>query len=239
MSRDLEFPTLYQTAPHQCPYLEEQTAVNLILDPTFRVDVRTYQQLLSSGFRRNGGIFYRPFCNACAECCSVRIPVAEFQPNRAQRRTLARNADLQMKVARPYFSEEHFSLYLKYQALRHPGDSMDDPDPEKYQRFLIDSDVDTLFMEFRTRDTLVCVAIVDRLPNALSAIYTFYDPLQAKRSAGTFAVLKQVELAQKLGLTYVYLGYWIKSCDKMSYKSNFRPLERFDTVKAQWLRMRG
>ncbi|MCZ7598907.1 MAG: hypothetical protein M5U09_15915 [Gammaproteobacteria bacterium] len=135
MTREIQFPTLYQTAPHPCPYIGENTAVNLILDPHYSVDRGLYGRLLQHGFRRNGGLYYRPFCNECSACISVRVPVAEFVPDRSQRRTLRRNADLTSTLTDARFSDEHFGLYLRYQAVRHTGDSMDDPDPEKYRRF--------------------------------------------------------------------------------------------------------
>lgn len=234
MTREIQFPTLYQTAPHPCPYIVENTAVNLILDPHYSVDRSLYGRLLQHGFRRNGGLYYRPFCNDCSACISVRVPVPEFVPDRSQRRALRRNADLTSTLTDARFSDEHFRLYLRYQAVRHSGDSMDDPDPEKYRRFLVDSEVDTAFLEIRQGPRLLAVSIIDRVDDALSAIYTFFDPDEPRRGLGTFAVLEQVRIAREAGLDWVYLGYWIAESRKMAYKSRFRPLQRFNPVTARW-----
>ncbi|GJL80727.1 MAG: putative arginyl-tRNA--protein transferase [marine bacterium B5-7] len=234
MTRELQFPTLYQTAPHPCPYIHEKTAVNLILDPHFPVTIGLYQRLLQHGFRRNGALYYRPFCNECSACVSVRVPVRKFRPNRSQRRTQRRNEHLEVSFSKAEYSHEHFELYLRYQSSRHRGDSMDDPDPDKYRRFLVDSAVDTSFIEIREVGQLLALAIVDSVDNGLSAIYTFYDPDKSPQSLGTFAILKEIEMARILGLDYLYLGYWIADSPKMSYKSRFRPLERFNTFSGRW-----
>lgn len=234
MSRDLEFPSLFQTAPHVCPYLPDASATNLIIDPNFTVDIDLYSKLLMNGFRRNGQLFYRPYCKSCRACESVRLPVLQFAPSRSQKRTLRRNNDVNISITEPVFSTEHFELYQKYQALRHTGDSMDDPDPEKYIRFLVDSNVESYFMEFRLNETLIGVSIMDRINNGISAVYSFFDPLLNKRSLGTFSILKQLDYAKQENLSFVYLGYWIESCNKMSYKTNFKPLEHFDTTNPSW-----
>jgi arginyl-tRNA--protein-N-Asp/Glu arginylyltransferase len=236
VTRELQFPTLYQTAPHPCPYIDSQTAVNLILDPHYPVDGPLYGRLLENGFRRNGGLYYRPFCNACRACISVRLDLDRFTPNRAQRRTAARNDDLVAGLVPAAFSDEHFQLYLEYQSVRHTGDSMDDPDPDKYQRFLVESDMDTWFMELRRRGdgALKAVAIVDFVDNGLSAIYTFFDPHEPRRSLGTQAILSQIDIGHGAGLSWLYLGYWIADSAKMAYKSRFRPLQCFRPTNSRW-----
>jgi leucyl-tRNA---protein transferase len=238
VTREVQFPTLYQTAPHPCPYIDANTAVNLILDPHFPVSNALYGRLLQNGFRRNGNLYYRPFCNDCTACVSVRLPIARFEPNRAQRRTLKRNSDLTTHRRPAQFTEEHFELYLRYQSIRHTGDSMDDPDPEKYRRFLVDSEVETFFLEVRRQDRLLAVSIVDRVNEGFSAIYTFFEPYESSRSLGTYLILRQIDLARSEGLQWLYLGYWIAESRKMSYKANFRPLERFNPFSARWELMR-
>ncbi len=234
VTRELEFPTLYQTAPHACPYLTDKTAVNLILDPQYPVNTSLYERLLGHGFRRNGNHYYRPFCNECSACISVRLPVEEFVPSRSQRRTLKKNDDLDANILRPLFDEQHFQLYLRYQSMRHTGDSMDDPDPQKYRRFLIDSEADTFFVEIRKQEKVIGLAIADQVGGGMSAIYTFFDPDESKRSLGTFAILKQIEIAHARGLDWIYLGYWIAGSKKMVYKNRFHPLQYFDTKAGRW-----
>lgn len=221
-------PALYLSAPHACPYLPDRIATTLMIDPAFPVDTRLYGVLLQQGFRRSGDLFYRPHCRQCRQCVSVRIPVREFRPNRAQRRVLRRNADIEARRLAPCFRSEHFALYRHYQAKRHPHGSMDDPNPDKYRAFLVDSQVASEFIELRVAGHLLAVAVLDRMNDGLSAIYTYYEPDAAARSLGTFAVLWQIDYARRLGLDYLYLGYWIADCSKMRYKTNFEPLEGFE-----------
>lgn len=125
----------------------------------------------------------------------------------------------------PQFNQEHFGLYQRYQAMRHPGGGMDDPDARKYINFLGSQNIHTVFYEMRHRHKLLGVAVTDILPDGLSAVYTFFEPEDKRRSLGSYAVLWQVELAKERQLPWLYLGYWIKECSKMAYKGNYQPLE--------------
>jgi arginine-tRNA-protein transferase len=164
----------------------------------------------------------------------VRIAVNEFAPNRAQRRTLARNADLSMHARPPRFEREHFLLYEHYLKARHPDSHMDSTNPSAYMSFLTALWCDTTFYEFRRAQDLLAVAVVDRLGDGLSAVYTFFAPAEADRSLGRLAVLKQVEWAAAMGLPWLYLGYWIRDCRKMSYKHEYAPLEFY--INGEWRR---
>ena len=139
-----------------------------------------------------------------------------------------------MEIRTLGFREEHFALYRTYQALRHPGDSMDNPDPEKYQKFMTESGVDTFMMELRIGKRLLSVSVLDHVGNGLSAVYTFYDPAEARRSPGTFTILHQIELTRSVDYDNLYLGYWIEDCPKMSYKAQFAPVEIFDPISQTW-----
>ncbi len=225
MTQSQRPPELFLSLPHSCSYLPGRRSTSLFLDPRRKLDSETYAHFVRLGFRRSGDFVYRPHCGPCDACVPVRIPVARFRPNRSQRRVARRNADLTMHARPPAFSDEHFALYARYQAARHPGGGMDDPDPDKYLAFLAASRIDTVFHEFRLAGRLLAVAVVDYLPDSLSAVYTFFDPDEKARSLGTYAVLWQVAEARRRGLRYVYLGYWIADCAKMSYKAGFVPLE--------------
>src|SRR3569833_702188 len=144
-----------------------------------------------------------------------------------QRRVWRRNQDLAVQITATRTSDEHFSLYRRYMAARHPGGGMDVSDPEQYRAFLFSPWSDTRCLEFRAGDHLLAVAIIDRLRQGWSAVYTYYEPDEAQRSLGTFAVLWQIEQCQGLALPWVYLGYWIPECVKMRYKVQFQPLEVF------------
>ncbi|MEA3292685.1 MAG: arginyltransferase [Pseudomonadota bacterium] len=229
-------PKLFVSAPHPCPYLPGETATSLLLEPDFPVSAQLYGTLIKSGFRRSGSLVYRPHCATCKACVSVRIPVELFRPNRAQRRTLKRNRDLAVRLAPTRFSAEHFDLYCRYQSWRHPGDLMDHRDPDRYQEFMVESTVETLLFEYRLEGTLAALSVIDVAADGLSAVYTFFEPDLAPRSLGTHAILHQIEQARAFGLEWLYLGYWIRNCRKMHYKSSFRPL--FGFVRGEWALLR-
>lgn len=225
--RDLRF---FLTVPHACSYLEGREATTLFLDPQESPGRGVYDALALLGFRRSGRHLYRPHCEGCSACISVRIPVADFAPSRNQRRLARRNADLSLHVRPAIFDSEHYALYAHYIRTRHSDGDMYPPSHEQYRTFLtLDQDYARL-LEFRLEGRLVAVAAYDQLEHGLSAIYTFFDPDPAldRRSLGTFAVLSLVERARDLGLPHVYLGYWIRECRKMNYKQAFRPLEMLD-----------
>ncbi|HYN76957.1 MAG TPA: arginyltransferase [Lamprocystis sp. (in: g-proteobacteria)] len=222
---------LYLTAEHPCSYLAGRKARTLFVDPLARMDVNSYQALVDQGFRRSGAHVYRPACRGCARCVPVRIPVAAFRPNRSQRRNWVRNAAGVRVITRPAtFDPAHFALYQRYLARRHPDGSMaEDTSLESYRRFLVDPwGGETRFLELHLDQHLVGVAVTDWLPRGLSAVYTFFDPDQPRRGLGTFAVLAQIDIAIRLGLPHVYLGYWIEESPKMAYKAQFEPLEAWD-----------
>lgn len=227
MTREHKQPEMFLSMPHPCSYLTGRVATSLFVDPRAPLDSATYASYMSLGFRRSGDLVYRPHCRDCQACIPVRLPVALFEPSRAQRRILKRNSDIKVIARAPSYDPEQFALYLRYQKHRHPGGGMDDPDPQKYTNFLISRHVHTVFYEMRQRSKLVGIAVVDHLPDGLSAVYTFFDPNEKNRGLGTFAVLWQIEKARQLKLSWVYLGYLIRECPKMAYKENFRPLEAY------------
>jgi arginyl-tRNA--protein-N-Asp/Glu arginylyltransferase len=227
--RDLK---VYTTYPHNCSYLEDQEATTLFVDPRQPVDKLLYSNLSVLGFRRSGSHIYRPHCSHCEACIPARIPVAQFDARRGQTRTWKRNQDLRVRRSDHLRDDDAFQLYCRYIELRHYDGDMYPPDREQYESFLNDAWDCTHYYRFYDGPKLVALAVVDELQDGLSAIYTFFDPDSDKRSLGTFAILWQIERARALGLEYLYLGYWIRGCKKMSYKSEFRPLELY--VKNHW-----
>lgn len=210
---------------HECSYLPLQTACSAYIDPELNMDTETYTQLAELGFRRSGDLVYRPHCPNCQECLPVRIPVRNFSPSRSQTRTLQANAEVRAIPKAGIFQTEHYELFLRYLSVRHDDGGMANSSPEEYMSFLGCRWAEPWFVEFRLGDELLAVAVVDRLLGGLSAVYTFFDPLQTRRGLGTLAVLWQVDEARRRGLDWVYLGYWIKDCRKMSYKEHFRALQ--------------
>lgn len=231
MSRQTRTPPLYLSLPQDCNYLPDLQSQMLFLDPEYPIHPGLYDQLLAMGFRRSGRLIYRPHCSHCQACVPVRVPVSAFQPSRSQRRTLKKNRDLDIAIKTPHFDDEIFDLYCRYQNHRHPGAGMDNPTPDSFRDFLVNSPVNTWFVEFREPGTrkLLSVTVADYQPASLSAVYTFFDPEAASRGLGTQAVLWQIQHAVSRSLSWVYLGYWIDDCSKMQYKKKFRPLEQLGT----------
>lgn len=231
---DLPFARLqfYLTSPYPCSYLDAQTARSQVVTPAHLVDDMAYSQLIQSGFRRSGLFTYRPQCGQCQACIPVRVVVDQFSPGRTQRRVGKRNANLVAEPRRPYFDAAHFKLYQRYQASRHAGGGMDHDDRDQYAHFLLQSNVDTYLVEFREAGQLRMVSVIDQVEDGLSAVYTFFEPDLPERSFGVYNVLWQIELARSLGLSYVYLGYWIEDSRKMAYKSQYQPLQGL--IDANW-----
>jgi arginine-tRNA-protein transferase len=235
MTREQKAPEIYLSMPHPCSYLPGRMATTLFVDPRYTLDKERFGRFMQLGFRRSGDLVYRPHCLDCTACIPVRIPVSEFRMRRRHRRVWNRNGDLAVVTQPPHFDRAHFELYLRYQSVRHPGGGMDDPDPRKYTQFLIGHGIETQFLEFRQARRLLAVAVMDVLPDGLSAVYTFYEPDEAARGLGVHAILWEIERARALGLPYLYLGYWIKECPKMSYKADYRPLEIYR--QGRWQRL--
>ena len=223
---DLAAVKFFITPLHKCSYLPRQDAITLFADPKAEVNQNLYSDLSEMGFRRSGNYLYRPHCRQCAACIPVRIPCNVFSPSRKQKRVIRKNADLKITAVDPLYSDEHYHLYQNYIEQKHQDGDMYPPSPEQYASFLLSDWGNTVFFEFRDdSDQLLAVSVCDILENGISAVYTFYDISQPKRSLGVMAVLWQIEEAKNRGLPSVYLGYWIKECQKMSYKTDYRPLE--------------
>ncbi|MCE2944671.1 MAG: arginyltransferase [Lysobacteraceae bacterium] len=217
---------VYLTQAHACGYWPDRLARDLVLDPQDPALGAVYESALALGFRRSGRHVYRPHCPTCSACLPIRLPVARFRADRSQRRTLAANKDLAMTVGPARRSDEHFALYARYLSSRHPDSPMADPAPAEFEQFLVGDWSPTRFFEFRMDGRLVAVAVTDVTPNALSAVYTFFDPDFQRRGLGTHAILSQIAWAQETARPHLYLGFWLKGHPKMDYKRRFRPLER-------------
>ncbi|TAN06362.1 MAG: arginyltransferase [Rhodanobacteraceae bacterium] len=216
---------LFQTLPHPCGYFATRTAQNLVLDPAAPNLPALYALSLARGFRRAGGHVYHPHCPNCHACEPCRIEVSTFKPDRSLRRCLAANRDLDVAACPPGLTDERHDLYARYLRARHPGGGMDDASGDDFSQFLAAPWSPTEFLEFRLRGQLVAVAVTDVCETGLSAVYTFFEPTLPRRSLGSFAILRQIELARARGLPHLYLGYWIEGHAKMGYKARFDSLQ--------------
>lgn len=228
---------LYMTAESPCSYFTDRTSRNLIPDPAVPLNMPLYSQLLQHGFRRSGRFSYRPCCRHCQACIACRIPVQQFTASRSQKRCYKRNRDLELTVVKAAYTNEYFDLYRRYLDSRHGEGSMANPSEQDFEQFLYSEWSDTRFLELRLNGQLLAVAVTDATSHALSAVYSFFQPELDKRSLGTCCILTQIDYARKLGLDYLYLGYWIENHKKMHYKQNFKPLQLYlDESWQEWPR---
>ena len=216
----------YRTGPMPCPYLTGRMEQNLFTELRGPGARDLHDQLALAGFRRSHRIAYRPACPGCNACVPVRIAVDGFRPTRSLRRILCRNKDLRTVIVGPVATKEQFDLFVSYQRERHPGGEMAVMSFTDYRAMVEESAVETNVVELRDPGgRLVAVCLMDTLSEALSAVYSFFDPEVNGRSLGTHFILWLIQHAAARRLAHVYLGYWIADCAKMAYKSRFAPLQ--------------
>jgi leucyl-tRNA---protein transferase len=218
----------YLTAAQPCPYLEgrRERKVFAALDGKDAVELN--DSLTHAGFRRSQNIAYRPACDMCAACVSVRVPTASFKFTKRWSRIMSANKDIVARLVPAQVTYEQYSLLQKYLTLRHLGAGMSDMSIFDFSTMVEETSVRTHVVEYRIGDTtgpLVACALVDILADGLSLVYAYFDPEFNKRSLGSFIILDHIRQARQVGIPYVYLGYWIKGSLKMDYKVNFRPIE--------------
>ena len=230
-------PQFYLTAPSPCPYLagheERKVFTHLVGERAAELN----DLLTHGGFRRSQSIAYRPACETCRACVSVRVVAEDFRPTRSMRRIQERNVDLigDMRPAAP--TAEQYSVFRAYLDNRHRDGGMADMTVLDYAMMVEDSHVETRTIEYRRRGPdssingrgtgeLLAVGLTDVLSDGLSMVYSFFESGEAGRSLGTFMILDHIARARRMGLAYVYLGYWVAGSRKMDYKGRFLPQER-------------
>ena len=223
---DIQTLKFYETKEHSCSYLEGKEATTIFVDPHAQLNGDIYGRLSDYGFRRSGRHVYRPNCKECRACIPIRIPVDAFTASRSQTRCLKRNKDLSVTIVESIDDDQHYSLYEKYITERHADGDMFPANRAQYRDFLTAEWGITRFLDFHDEQRrLVAVGIVDQLENGFSAVYFYFDPSEEKRSLGMFNILHLIDFAKKNDLPFVYLGYWIKDCQKMSYKTRYQPFQ--------------
>lgn len=229
-------PQFFLTAPSPCPYIEGQFERKVFTHLVGDKAPELNDLLTQGGFRRSQNIAYRPACESCRACVSVRILAQQFEPSRNMKRVLQRNADLIGSVHDAEPSTEQYSLFRSYLDARHRKGGMSDMTVLDYAMMVEDTHVDTKVIEYRRRGPdsfitgrgqgeLIAVALSDRMADGLSMVYSYYNPAMADRSLGTFMILDHIARTRAAGLPHVYLGYWVKGSRKMNYKVRFTPQE--------------
>ena len=230
------FPEFYVTAPQPCPYLPGRLERKLFTHLTHDKPPALVDNLLKGGFRRSQNIAYMPYCEGCQSCVSVRVAVDEFKISRSFQRVLDANTDLSVHRIAPRPTAEQYALFRDYIDVRHADGGMADMTVLDYAMMVEDSIVDTFIAEYRVRTeagleapsagALAAIALCDRLSDGVSMVYSFYDTEVPRRSLGTYMILEHIAYTRRLGLPFLYLGYWIEGSRKMSYKTRFQPQER-------------
>ncbi|MDE0589768.1 arginyltransferase [Halocynthiibacter sp. C4] len=227
-------PQFYVTAPQPCPYIDGRKERKLFTSLQGEFATHLNDSLSKQGFRRSQNVLYRPSCAECAACLSARIRVADFKPNKSQRRVTRKNAYLKRDARSPWATEEQFELFRYYLASRHADGGMADMDVFEFAAMIEETPIKTRVIEYTTPDDtpnvdtgLTAVCLTDVLDDGVSMVYSFFDPDLAKNSVGTYIILDHIEIARELGLPYVYLGYWVPNSPKMGYKARFSALEVF------------
>jgi arginine-tRNA-protein transferase len=216
----------YTTAPLPCPYLPGRTERKIVTELSGTEAEALHERLSRAGFRRSHNIAYAPVCPGCQACVPIRVVSEEFMPDRTQRRILRANADLTVSEMPARATAEQFTLFQRYQKNRHADGDMAAMGYYDYRAMIEDTPISTGILEFRdARDRLLGACLTDWLADGLSAVYSFFDTDEDKRSLGTFAVLWLIGRARSLGLPYVYLGYWVPESRKMAYKARVKPSE--------------
>ena len=222
----------YTTTKYNCSYIDKMDAQSLVVTPYKSINQSIFQDLIEKGFRRSGQYIYKPNCKSCTACIPIRLPVQKFLFSKTQKRIYKKHGYFKVREAPLAFKQKHFDLYLKYQNKRHSFINNDQNNLDDYNDFLIKSNVKSKFIEFWDGDLLKIVSIVDIVSDSISAVYTFYDPDDEKVSYGTYSIIWLINWCKAQQLKYLYLGYWIGECDKMKYKTNFKPYELY--IKGYW-----
>ncbi|GGD14631.1 putative arginyl-tRNA--protein transferase [Aureimonas glaciei] len=240
MTAHPQTPQFFLTSPTPCPYLPGQLERKVFTHLVGEKAPELLDLLTQGGFRRSQNIAYRPACERCRACMSVRIVVDEFEPTKSMRRVMARNRDIVGRMDAAVPSSEQYSLFRRYLDDRHAKGGMSEMSVLDYAMMVEDSQVDTRLIQYRVRGpdssftrasdgALIGAALSDVMGDGMSMVYSFFEPGEHERSLGTFMILDHIERTKRLGLPYLYLGYWVKGSRKMDYKVRYQPQEHLQS----------
>lgn len=230
--QSFRFPRFFVTAPAPCPYIPGRTERKVFAELKGPDAGEMNEALGRIGFRRSQNVVYRPSCDACQACVSVRVVAPHFTPSATQRKLLKRHGDLEVNACQPWSTDEQWQLLRRYLTTRHPVGGMAAMDAHDFADMVEQSPVDTVIVEYREPSVdgrpgrLVGCCLTDKQADGLSMIYSFYDPdLTTRKGLGSLIILDHITRAARAGMPYVYLGYWIEGCDRMAYKRSYQPVE--------------
>lgn len=169
---------------------------------------------------------FRPICQECRACESLKIDVEGYTFSKSERRILRKNSHFQTIIRQPTMTREHLTLFEKYHSYKHHTRSWDAPkvDPKNYYASFVqghgDFGYEVLYFD---SDKLIAVDLIDILDHGISAVYCYYDPDYASHSLGRYTLLQQIEFSKRLNLRWIYLGYYVESCPSLAYKAEYKP----------------
>ncbi|PJZ76284.1 arginyltransferase [Leptospira neocaledonica] len=192
--------------------------------------------LFRFGFRRSGNFYYRTNCAGCSHCLSYRVSLSDFSKTSTHKRLEKNNSDLTFKTSSPQIDPEKENLYIKYQKSRHEG-SYGDSDFEiletmKFQMYVGSENSKELLLFLN--DRLLGWILLDLGKEAVSAVYSVFDPEESKRSLGNFLILSSILWAKENGFKEFQLGLFLPGHPKMDYKKNWKPSEILDRNTGVW-----
>ena len=226
----LNYPIFFMTKETMCPYLSNKSEKRLVTD--LNNNPFLFDELSLSGFRRIENWMYRPSCNHCTECKYYRVNIKKFFLTKSLKRIKKNNLEVDTLLKKNLASEEYYALFSSYQHKRHTGSSMSNMTYEDFKSMIDTSPINSQLYEFRNKERkLIGLMLFDYQKDGLSAVYSFYDVKFEKKGLGNFMILELIELAKKLNLDYVYLGYYIKNASRMNYKLKFKEGELFSDGK--------
>jgi arginine-tRNA-protein transferase len=223
----------FVTDPQPCPYLPNRLERKIFTTLEEIKSEQFTQYLTESGFRRSQNVFYRPVCDMCSKCVSVRIPVQEFSFKKHWRRIVHKNINVQRSVNPPEASDERFNLMTVYLEDRHKSGAMYGMDAESFMSMIEEGSQNTMLVDYRlsadgpmgNRNELMGCCLIDELMDGTSLVYSFFNPSLNANSFGSYIILDQISRLKEMGLSHLYLGYWVEGSQTMAYKTRFRPIE--------------